>query len=73
MSISVASRTRNSYGLIMTKTSTAEKLQTLVAILDTYEGMASLYDGEGEYTEHIAHVFDRIDELKLEIAALEAK
>ena len=39
-------------------------------ILDTYEGMASLYDGEGEYP---AHIFDRIDDLKAEIAALEAQ
>lgn len=39
-------------------------------ILDTYEGMASLYDGEGEYP---AHVFDRIYVLKLELAELEAR
>ena len=39
-------------------------------ILDTYEGMASMYDGEGEYP---AHVFNAIDDLKLEIAALEAQ
>ena len=45
-------------------------IQTLLAILDTYEGMASLYDGEGEYP---AHIFDRIDDLKAEIAALEAE
>jgi len=40
------------------------------SILDTYEGMASLYDGEGAYP---AHIFDRIDDLKAEIAALEAQ
>ncbi len=40
-----------------------------VEILDTYEGMASLYDGESEYP---AHIFNRIDDLKVEIAALEA-
>jgi hypothetical protein len=39
-------------------------------ILDTYEGMASMYDGEGEYP---AHIFDRIDDLKVEIAALDAQ
>lgn len=41
-----------------------------VEILDTYEGMAALYDGESEYP---AHVFDRIDDLTAEIAALEAQ
>jgi hypothetical protein len=41
-----------------------------VEILDTYEGMASLYDGEGVYP---AHIFNRIDDLKTEIAALEAQ
>lgn len=41
-----------------------------VEILDTYEGMAAMYDGEGEYP---AHIFDRIDDLRSEIAALEAQ
>lgn len=41
-----------------------------VEILDTYEGMAALYDGESEYP---AHIFDRIDDLQSEIAALEAE
>lgn len=40
------------------------------SILDTYEGMAAQYDGESEYP---AHVFDRIDDLTAEIAALEAQ
>lgn len=39
-------------------------------ILDTYEGMASLWDGESEYP---AYTFNRIDDLKAEIAALEAE
>lgn len=46
-------------------------IETKTAILDTYEGMAAMYDGEtGEYP---AHVFDRIDELQAEIAELEAR
>lgn len=44
-------------------------INTTLAILDTYEGMASLYDGEAEYP---AHIFDRIDELQAEIAQLDA-
>jgi hypothetical protein len=43
-----------------------------VEILDTYEGMASLWDGESEYAPW-AHVFDRIDSIRAEIAALEAE
>jgi hypothetical protein len=39
-------------------------------ILDTYEGMASLWDGETSYP---GHIFDRIDDLESEIAALEAE
>lgn len=48
----------------------AMTLDLKVEILDTYEGMASLYDGEGVYP---AHVFDRIDDLTSEIAALVAQ
>ena len=48
-------------------------IATKVATLDTYEGMAAQYDGESEYTAHIALVFDRIDDIKVEIAALEAQ
>lgn len=45
-------------------------LAVKAAILDTYEGMASLYDGKGEYP---AHIFNRIEDLQAEIAALEAQ
>jgi len=45
-------------------------ISTKVEILDTYEGMASLWDGESEYP---AHIFNRVDDLKAEIAALEAE
>lgn len=54
----------------MTTTQIKAAVALKVEILDTYEGMSSLYDGEGEYP---AHIFDRIDELKAEIAALEAQ
>jgi hypothetical protein len=47
-----------------------EAIALKAEILDTYEGMAALYDGEGVYP---AHIFNRIDDLKTEIAALEAQ
>lgn len=57
------------YGLFMLNNINAV-INLKSEILDTYEGMASLYDGEGEYP---AHIFNRIDDLKVEIAALEAQ
>jgi hypothetical protein len=47
-----------------------DEIAIKLEILDTYEGMASVYDGESAYP---AHIFDRIDELEAEIAYLKAR
>lgn len=61
------------YSLLMLNNNLSQldaAISTKVEILDTYEGMAALYDGEGEYP---AHIFNRIEDIQAEIAALEAQ